>query len=210
MTARGIAALYEPVKAPEPGYFDALGRFVDLFALAETAVQLAFWHHAKLDHDVARALLGGTRSEEVLNRLSRLTEVGKLDAAIFVNLKPILDQYNSINKIRNNILHYGSQTKVDGRRIISDWMRALTHERTVSFQITNALLEDMSADLKKIIALLHTQHMGRPPLRGNHPELDALLRGPWQHKSPLASRPKERADTARVTRNTKRKRVSRP
>jgi hypothetical protein len=36
-------------------------------------------------------------------------------------------------------------------------------------------------DFEKISLHLIWQHAGRPPLRGKHPEMDAVLQGAWRY-----------------------------
>lgn len=190
MTKKLSDFFYKKITPPDETYFDALGRFVDMFAKAETAIQFVFWHYAKINHDVARALLTGVRSDDVLNRLNRLRQVGQMSDKTFNELKPLLEQYSQINSVRNGILHYGAQAAEDGSRFVSDAFKALTPIDAKVFPISTSLLTDMTYDLRKIAVHLHTGHMGRPSLLAKHEWINELLCKPWRYK-PAHSQPKK-------------------
>jgi hypothetical protein len=182
-----INTLYKKIVAPDQRYYDALGRFVDAFATAEGATQLVLWYYAKLPTSVALALLSGIRGDEVLNRMRRLFETGDVQQSDWADLEPILQQFNLINGIRNEILHYGARAKSDGERYVSNALKAHTRQKITVFSISAEILADMTHDVGKIIIHLHTRHMGRPPLGGarNLDEVEKILRAPWRYKPPL-------------------------
>ena len=57
-----------------------------------------------------------------------------------------------------------------------------THADSTPFPISPEILREITEDLRRIMACLLVYHAGRPPLRGKHQELDALLRAPWRYK----------------------------
>jgi hypothetical protein len=46
-------------------------------------------------------------------------------------------------------------------------------------------------DFEKISLHLIWQHAGRPPLRGKHPEMDAVLQGAWRYTSEKPTKKKK-------------------
>jgi hypothetical protein len=184
-------------------YYCALGRFVDMFAKAEMAAHLVLRHYAKMSTAAARVLLSGVRVDETKNRLQRLFESGLMDETDWKAAQPIFQQLGIINGCRNDILHHGAISIAEGDGLVTNAGMAHMRERIVGFPISAEILDGMTADLRKIIAHLHIAHMGRPPLRGGHPGLDAILRAPWQYKQqskPLAESPKPARHPSKPTR----------
>lgn len=174
-------------------YYEALGRFVDMFSKAERAVHLVLRNYAKMTDGAARALLSGVRVDETRNRLSRLHEAKAMSDEDWVSVEPILQHLNEINGCRNEILHHGALTVAEGDGLVTNAAMALTVDRVTGFPISPDILADMTFDLRKIILHLYVRHLGRPPLRGDHPELQATLHAPWRYTrkpEPLAAKGK--------------------
>jgi hypothetical protein len=181
-------------------YYLALGRFAHRFSLVELAVHIVLSHYASLPMTASRALLSGVRIDETRSRLSRLHEVQLISDADWADIEPIFAQLALINKCRNEIFHHGGSFIAEGRGIVTNATTALTEERITGFEISPDILDDMTGDLRKILIRLHVRHMGRPPLRGKHPEMEDGLRGPWrytQQPKPLKEprKPSHPADT---------------
>jgi hypothetical protein len=127
--------------------------------------------------------------------------VGIIQADEWAALMPIVDQLKLITGRRNDILHHGATDVAQGGGLVTNEALALTTERIQSFPISPEILDDMTADLRKINAHFLTRHLGRPALRGEHPALDAVLTASWRYKQPeqAESRPR-RDDTSRTPR----------
>lgn len=173
-------------------YHAALGRFVARFATAEMTVPFVLRHYAKLSLATGRALLSGVRVDQAKSLLGRLADAGVMSKEDWADLEPTLQQLGIINGRRNEILHYGAESVAEGRAFVTNALVALTEDRLTSFVISPAILDDMAADLNKIIIHMLTRHAGRPQLRAKA-SLDgvaALLREPWRYKPP-SSPPKK-------------------
>jgi len=105
-----------------------------------------------------------------------------LSEADWADVEPTFQQLGVINGMRNDILHHGASAIAEGFGIVTNAEMALSADRVTSFAISADILNKMTADLRKIIIHLHASHMGRPPLRGKHQEIDAILLEPWQYK----------------------------
>jgi len=170
----------EEGKKREHDYHAALGRFVAMFAIAETAIQLTLWHYAKTPAPVARSVFSGVRTNEGINFVKRIVEATGVEAEAKIELEYVTQQLGIINGARNSILHHGALSVAEGRGIVPNALVALTPEKITAFPISPQILDDMTNDLRKIIVHLHAHHMGRPPPRGNW--LDPVLRSTWRYK----------------------------
>src|SRR5580693_150163 len=202
-SARAVAAIARRYQVPaaetEEGkgrvaeYHAALGRFVDRFAEVENALPFVLRHYAKLPTATARALLSGVRVDQMKGLLNRLAEVGLLPTAEWADLEPTLQQLGVINGRRNDILHHGAESVAEGRAFVTNALMAHTEERITSFTISPEILDDMTADLRKIMIHLLTRHAGRPEMKAqaNRDWVASVLRQPWRYKqqpSPLKTK----------------------
>jgi hypothetical protein len=160
-------------------YYLALGCFTHRFAWVEEAVHTVLSHYAKLPPAAARALLSGVRVDETKNRLSRLHEVGLISDADWMDVEPMFQQLGIINNRRNEIFHHGASFIAEGAGVVTNATMALTEERITKFDISADIIDDMTADLKKIFFHLYVRHMGQPQ---KHPKLEEILREPWRYK----------------------------
>jgi hypothetical protein len=125
--------------------------------------------------------------------LKRLADAGAMERADWDDLAPTLDQLNFINSLRNDILHHGANWVAEGRGTVTNAMMALTEERITSFAISPAILDDMTADLRKIILHMLVRHAGRPAPKApyNRQWIDSVLREPWRYTQPPSPPPKK-------------------
>jgi hypothetical protein len=162
-------------------YYEALGRFVDMFSQIEMTARIVLRHYTKMTTAAANALLSGVRVDEIKNRFQRLYEAGIISEVDWNDAKPLFQHLGEINGRRNGILHYGAISVAEGLGRVTNANIAHTPQRIAEFPISPEILDDMTADLRKIMLHLLTRHAGRPALRGVHPELDAILRASWRY-----------------------------
>ena len=67
-----------PVTASQKRYWEALGRFVDIFSIAEIALNLAVIKYARLNVQMAKALVLPLRVDEGCEKLKRVIVARKL------------------------------------------------------------------------------------------------------------------------------------
>ncbi|MFI5021147.1 MAG: hypothetical protein ACHQRJ_05780 [Alphaproteobacteria bacterium] len=180
----GLRRLYETFIVPDEHYYEALGRFVDEFARAETTAYEVLRYHAKLRHGVAAALLSGVRASDTLNRLGRLHQAGAISEPEWASLRVIFGHFNAIIGVRDLILHHGARADSKGDRYVSNALKVITDESARIIPISAAAVDDMRHDLRKISVHLRLYHLGRAPLRGRHPALDEIVHAPWRYKPP--------------------------
>lgn len=163
-------------------YYLALGRFAHRFALAEQGVHFVLRHYAGMTTSVARALLSGVRVRDTKSKLSRLHEIGAIPDDKWLDLKILFDRLSIINSARDDIFHYGAINIAEDDGIVTNEIMALGEDRITAFKISVEALDNMTADLRKILVHFHLSHMGKPPLKGLHPMLNEILRASWQYK----------------------------
>jgi hypothetical protein len=131
-------------------YWASLGEFVSTFSIVEVNMQLALWEFAGLSRPLAIALLAGsTRIDSAINLMSKISVARKWKAARKRELQTICTQLGIINKVRNDILHYGARfTK--GEWVVSNRALAATQKRTRITKFTVRALKDMTKDLMAI------------------------------------------------------------
>lgn len=170
----------------EQEYHAALGRFVDRFAHAEMTVPFVLRHYAKLPVATGRALLSGVRVDQAKSLLGRLADAEIMSKEDWGDLEPTLQHLGIINGRRNEILHHGAESVAEGRAFVTNALMALTEDRITSFAISPAILDDMTADLRKIILHLLTRHTGRPEMKAQSTRdwIASKLREPWRYKLP--------------------------
>lgn len=184
-------------------YYEALGRFVDMFARVEVALTLTLWHYAKTPPEIAKIVHGGTKATDAgATFIKQLAAVMKAPAEIQADLEDVISQMAEIKSVRNLILHNGAASVAEGRAIVSDAYKAKGEPR--KFPVSPTILDDMTADLRKIAAHLNEIHLGKRSeysLLGS-PRLDA-----WRYKRPS---PKTEPSKTGQARRRKKHRLTRP
>jgi hypothetical protein len=207
-SARQLAA--DKARERVSAFHCALGRFVAMFARVEFSAHIVLRHYAKMSFPAAHALLSGVRVDDTLGRLKRLFEIGFLDETSWNDIKPTLEHLNEINNRRNFILHHTTVAVEEGEGQVSNLATAHFAGSVRVFQISAAILDDMTADLKKIILHLHARHAGMPDPQD--PKVDAILRAPWRYtlKSSPPVRPPKAEHPVRTTKPVRAARSKQP
>jgi hypothetical protein len=134
----------------EPGYFEALGRFVNEFAGVESALLFALKTYAKVSWPVARAIFSGTRVDTAMDFIKRICEAFDPGQERREELDNVFKQLRTINEIRNSLLHYGSATLSDRGRITSNVRIAHVPTRIREHPVPLDIINAMTTDLQKI------------------------------------------------------------
>ena len=208
-----VASQTDAGKEHEKALFHALGRFVVNYARAEEAIQFVLWHYAKTHESIARCVFSGVRVKDGMSFIKKIAEVTGATTKTQRDLKDIFDQLGVITSVRNEIMHHGIQSIADGNAFITNALLAYLPERLTIIPISPTDLDNMTADIRKIIVTLYVQHAGRPPLQSeeNRRVIDEFVRAPWRYK-PLVRHPLSPAGTEKSPRARKQtpKRTLRP
>lgn len=178
-------------------YYEALGRFIDMFSRVETAMTLTLWHYAKTPPEVAKVVLAGTKIEIGVSHIKKLAADTDTSPEKQADLNYVLQQVGIINGARNDIVHFGAKSIAEGQAIVSNALKARGDERR--FPISPTSLDQMTTDLRKIAAHLNYNHLGRPRPHGalGIETLERVLRAPWLYKHPVQQKAPTRAIRSR-------------
>jgi hypothetical protein len=169
-------------------YYEALGGFIDMFARVETAITLTLWAYAKTNQNIAKIIFAGAKIEISSKYIKQLADVTDSPKETRDDLDAVLQQLSIINGVRNDIVHFGATSITEGRAIVSNALKA--KGKPTVFPISPTALDNMTADLLKIIFHLNYRHLGRSiPLSAFVLDaLDKVLHSPWRYKHPVPPR----------------------
>jgi hypothetical protein len=176
-------------------YYEALGRFVDMFARVETAITLTLWHYAKTEPNIAKVIFAGAKVEVGSTYIKQLAEAINAPTEARDDLTDVLQQLGIINSARNFILHYGATSVAEGNAIVSNALKA--KGEPTAFPVSPTLLDQMTADLRKITSHLNYRHLKQSPTSDKDlNDLASVFYSPWQYKHPVQqpARSKGQAD----------------
>jgi hypothetical protein len=167
-------------------YYDALSRFVTAFSQVETTLLHALWRLAQLKSPYAQAVLSGVRIEGAMGFVNRIADAEKWPADKRADWQKLFTQIGLINRLRNDILHYGTMS-FGSVRVVSNEAVAHVSDRVREIHVTPTILDKATKDLWDIflfVTLLSTApgevYVSRKPqtiLRG-------LKRKTWRYKQP--------------------------
>src|SRR5215207_2080726 len=156
-----IAAAHTPEgKERLRAYYEALGRFCDMFARVETAITLTLWHYAKTEPEISKIVFTGSKIDVYSTYIKQMAAVAGVSQELQDDLSDVLQQLGVINGVRNKVLHYGAESVAEGNAIVSDALKAKGEPER--FPISPTSLGQMTADLTKIVAHLDQNHVRRP------------------------------------------------
>jgi hypothetical protein len=181
-------------------YHQSLGKFVSTFSMVECALLWAFWECAGVPSPIAQAVFSGTRIDGAIGFINRIADAQKWRKSKKQEFQYVFTQLGHINKLRNNILHYGATLDVPGQWIVSNALFAHIPEKMHTVAISRTVLEDASEDLLKILAHLLVLSYGKWMPRASLRLASRVRKTAWRCKLPLPDHPVQK------TRSTPRKR----
>jgi hypothetical protein len=192
MTKKQISPPYDYVSGLLPflgmpdirKYWQSVGQFVSTFSSLEVTMQLALWSFSGLSNRMARALLSGsTRVDAAMNLINKIAATQKWKKSKRAELNAIFSQLGHINKLRNDLLHYGATSaKNKDEWIISNRAVEDTKKRIRTTKITTEALSRLSRDVLNIqlrLSLLTWGHLMQPKTRQI---FGRVRQEPWQYK----------------------------
>lgn len=132
----------------DPLYWKALGEFIELFANTELALYVLLRYFAKIPYATGNALFPGLRAKVMMERITRLLEMGGHPKNLKLELKDVFSHMTDINDARNGMIHYASMYDSEGERIVTDKVRRVTGEKR--FHVSPEIISLMINDLYKI------------------------------------------------------------
>jgi hypothetical protein len=121
-------------------YHEALGEFISVFSEVETNLLSALWHLAGVKPPIAQAVLTGIKVEGAIGLINRLADAENWSEARKASFKKFSDQLGLINKLRNDILHNGSNWTSSQTWTVTNRHSAHVPSRIRSYPVTSGLL----------------------------------------------------------------------
>jgi hypothetical protein len=171
-------------------YYTALGKFVSDFSRVETTLHTSLWAIAGVRAPVAQAIFSGFKIEGCLQLIKRIADAKNWPATSKQRLENITSHLGPINKLRNDILHYGVTPDLGAA---DAWLlsnKGFVHipEKIRETSITPALLKAATSDLTKlfglVIALTFYVLMPDDELQKQLEDSPLKLKSAWLYKPP--------------------------
>lgn len=151
-----------PKQLRDPEYLQALGGFVETFALVEAAIFWSLRFYTNMPIAMMRAVLSGVRIQDGISFVRRVHAAAKPPLPIRAELDAALVQLKLITDKRNDIIHFGSHASADGARTVSNEDRALTPEALRKYRVSADMLVGMTQDLRDILGVVLTDAVHSP------------------------------------------------
>jgi hypothetical protein len=186
-------------------FAETLGGFCWNFSITESNIRQTLYRISGVHPQIGNAIFSGTRVEGGMQLITRVAEVRKWPQAKREELKYVFDQLSIINKLRNDVLHFGAY-RLGSDYIVSNRPVAHMPDRIREFRVSHETLQAAGADLAAIgQRLLFLVEEGHQPQIIEYLKKSSGARRPsWQYKSPPPAWPKSKS------RNTRPKRPRRP
>jgi len=125
-------------------YMFALGNFISMFSALEAKLQAALWKFAGVTPPGAQAVFSGVRVNGAMQFINRLADAQNWDKARKDELQFMFAQLGIINRLRNDLLHYGAswQELEDETFVITNKPFVHVPERIQETRITPEILKD--------------------------------------------------------------------
>lgn len=165
------------------GYHETLGEFIAGFATVETEMQKLLRRYAGVDEAVAKAIFSGVRAETGMSFIRRLSEAKGASSAAKEDLTDVFAQLGAINKLRNVVLHYGTDFDEGGNLIATNALVAHSADSLQTHPISARILTDLCFDLHKIT--LHLRYHDLPALPLDMANgINAVRKASWRYRPP--------------------------
>ncbi len=162
-------------------HFTTLGLFIDNFAQVETLLYSQLLKEAAIPFETAQAIFSDAKNDRARDLIGRIRSARGLSESTL--LKRAFDQLSLINRLRNDLVHYGTRIQ-DGERWVSNRLWAHVPSKVREYRVTPDLLIQASNDLE-VIKMNFMRNMiepGSPAEAAMGEGLDAASQAPWQYK----------------------------
>jgi hypothetical protein len=174
-----------PPTAEMREYWEALGRFIHHFARVEAHIAVNLWKLTRISTRIAQAVLSGVRVNDATSLTNRVLAATRASQATKDEFDYIFKQLNPITKVRNDILHYGTEFATGTEFTTSNRLIAYLNETIRETPVSATILTEMTDDLvtmQRLLGRLHTTGWVPPEVQdqifGPH------SRGTWRYKPP--------------------------
>jgi hypothetical protein len=148
-------------------YHTALGEFITLFSIVEWDINNLIRYYLKISREKLNILQGAYRMDNGLDILNKLRVAGRIPKDRISELDEIVSHLRKINRLRNDIVHYGIGNATSGNEtVVSNEFYAYKNKNIVSHVVSTRILNfaqiDLAMLLIRINLLLHPQSRARP------------------------------------------------
>jgi hypothetical protein len=153
-------------------------------AYTETELFNLLAFYAKVDHDTAKAVFSGARSDVCMNNIRRIIAAKDPGEDRRQELEYVFERLTAISGARNDVVHYPSFVTSDLGRVVSNISRMHLAENVKERPVTSTTLDQMVTDLHKIsMHLLLHRIMPNIPL-AERAKQEPVLAAAWLYKPP--------------------------
>ena len=166
-------------------FYLALGQFVAQFSETEALIQTVFWELAGIQSPTAQAVFSGVRTDDAMGKITRIADAQKWSLSAKNKKDFIFGQLKHINKLRNNILHYGAQLEGPDTWKVTNENFVHVPENISSEVISPQILQAARNDLDTIeLLLIDLILINGPHEQAARDAIDEALKTSWQYKPP--------------------------
>lgn len=202
-TRQALAKLLAESEMRFAKYHSALGEFISEFSSVEWNINNLIRHYCKISRIKSNVLLGPLRMDNALNMLNKLKNATLILLEDIPEIGEIVEQLRKINRLRNDIVHYGiSGYKEDEGFIITNKFYSYKNKEVISHIVSPEALEKAALDLTMIHARIGL--LIYPDMRERRP-YGHLLHEPWRYIPQLQPPPNPKRQASSLRRRTRRR-----
>jgi hypothetical protein len=108
-------------------YWQSLGRFIDAFSRVEQCLLWTLEVYSGVSTQVSRALFSGVRTDAAMGYINRILEATKATKTNRDHAQWLFTQLGHINKLRNDLVHYGVKDHGGTAFLVSNKSTALNN-----------------------------------------------------------------------------------
>lgn len=166
-----------------PEHFQAIGEFITRYSALESLFIDVFINHSGLNHDMARAIVGGMRMKDVIERIKRVIKLRGLDEKILLDFEQVETLIDPLSTFRDNIVHRVWLQSAKGPVIMNlakaRSMAAITQEPVSTEELQHQTWQVVAASIRVMPHMLTDAQWWA--LKDEHRN---LMQAPWREKRP--------------------------
>lgn len=164
-------------------YYDALGRFLAMYARTEAVAQILLWHISRVDADTARIIWPSLRVKQITDTVRKLYR-GRGET-LPAQLDEALGHFNTITDVRDDAVHYAPKADERGNLFANNLHQQFHLPEPVTRALSIPLLHALTSDLAVIWCRIAV-HLpsSNPAYQKQYEEAAETARTPFLYKSP--------------------------
>ena len=164
-----------------PEHYQAIGKFITMYSMIESFFHDIFALYSGLDSDTSRAIMGGMRMKDVIERIKRLIKLRELDPRILLDIEQIDTLIDPLSQFRDKIVHRVWLQSDRGPVLLNlsgaKSMATITQESVSTEDLNQKTRETLEVALRVMPhAITDTQWEAMPDL------FRSMMQAPWRDK----------------------------